>query len=415
MRKLPAIFCLLVYLSAYSQNGKDLYFQPNFAIGVTASKIFDEVTYIPLQTNKKSLFGRIKQLLVSDNYFIIWDADTNSIYFFDKTGKFIKKYRPPKCTIKNIQLDKSRNALFITGSNKNFKFSQAEIEKMMEDPTNPEFARFSWSGYYDLKDIHKEKVQEIKHFSLSLVTPTIFGASHWVYSYAYANRKWEDNTDYELKVYSAGKTVSAYFPYNKKNSALFCKPAQISFFPGQDSSKLLFTRPYNYSIYELNSDSISLLYTLILPMENSLPGSFLSYPFRSKNDFDNFRMKNGSWVWSIDHLFRYNNYLFFSLDYNKSFREKSFMLDEASGRFYNISKISPDSTNAYLPLLTTGIQFCDGNYLYGSTSSNYMFQTKDNTQSRSPQYMPAIKAYFDKSSRTANPVIIQVKLKNKIG
>src|SRR5690606_28131365 len=113
------------------------------------------VNYIPLETTKKSVFGRIRQLLVSADYFIIWDADTNFIYFFDKKGKFVKKYRPPNCTIKSIQLDKERNALFISGSNKNYNFSPAEVEKMMEDPTNKSFARFTWSAFYDLGDIHR--------------------------------------------------------------------------------------------------------------------------------------------------------------------------------------------------------------------------------------------------------------------
>jgi hypothetical protein len=414
MRKWIAIFCFIVYYTASGQSTRDLYFQPSFATGAPASKIFEEINYIPLETTKKSLFGRIRQLVVSDDYFIIWDADTNFIYFFDKKGKFIKKYRPPNCTIKTIQLDKSRNALFISGSNKNFSFSPAEIEKMMEDPTNRSFARFTWSAYYDLSDIHKEKIQRLKDFSLALVAPTIFN-NWWAYSYIFANRKFADNTGYELKVYDGEKNIREDFSYNKRNEAFYYKPEQVNFFPTNDRERLLFTRPYNYSIYQLTKDSVSLLYTLILPLENSLPKAFFTHPFRSKNDLDLYRTQNGSLVWKINNVYRVQHYMFFSLDYNKSPRERNFMLDETTNRFYSTGKINTDSTNGYLPLLQSGIQYADENHLYSSASSSSMFQSKDNNQARNPEYKPAIKQYFEKGTRTDNPVIIQLKLKNKIG
>jgi len=91
------------------------------------------------------------------------------------------------------------------------------------------------------------------------------------------------------------------------------------------------------------------------------------------------------------------------------------MYDEGTKRFYNMGRVSTDSSTAYLPLLQNGIQYCDNEYLYTSISSSTMFQTRDNTQRRSPQYTPEIKEYFDKGDRTDNPVIIQLKLKNKIG
>jgi len=413
MRILIVITCFIFSFPVIGQTDNTLYFQPNFANGSSASKFYEEVNYIPLETTRKSLFGRIRQLLVSDQYFIIWDADTNSIYFFDKTGKFIKKYRPPKCVIKSIQLDKSRNAIFITGGNKNYRFSQAEIEKMMEDPTNTKFARFSWSGYYSLEDINKEDVQEIKHFSLALVTPTIFDANSWAYSYIYANKKWEDLTDYELKIYNGGTTTHQYFPYSKKNSSIYLQSQQVRFFPTPQND-FLFVRPYYYNIYKLTKDSVSLLYTLVLPLENSLPKSFYDYPYKTKNEIQTYRDNNGSIVWELYNLCKYNNYLFFSLDYKKNFRDRHFMFDEDSRKFFNIGKIGPDSTNAFLPI-ASNIQYCDGKYLYSSISSSNMFQTKENTQQRNPKYTPALKQYFENSHREANPVIIQLKPKMKIG
>lgn len=415
MRKWMTIFCLAAFYAVVAQNAKELYFQPGYASGANVSKVFEEVNYIPLETTKKSLFGRIRQLLVSDEYFIIWDADTNFIYFFDKKGKFIKKYRPPNCTIKSIQLDKQRNAVFISGSNKNYNFSPAEVEKMMEDPTNKSFARFTWSAYYDLEDIHQEKIQRLKGFSLSLVSPTIFDNNSWAYSYIFSNRKFADQTEHELKIYDGEKNTNQYFPYNKRNDAYYFKPEQVSFFPTDKAGTLLFTRPYNYGIYQLTKDSTSLLYTLVLPLENSLGKPFFVHPFRSKNDFDQYRQQNGSLIWKIDNVVQLQHYLYFSLDYNRSPRDRNFMFDESTNRFYATGKITADSTNAFLPVLSGSIQYSDGNYLYSSASSSSMFQNKDYNQSKNPEYQPAIKEYFENGTRTDNPVIIQLKPKNKIG
>ncbi|MCH5689673.1 hypothetical protein LWM68_38875 [Niabella sp. W65] len=65
--------------------------------------------------------------------------------------------------------------------------------------------------------------------------------------------------------------------------------------------------------------------------------------------------------------------------------------------------------------MSGSIQYSDGNYLYTSASSSTMFQNKEYNQAKNPQYKPAIKQYFEKGSRTDNPVIIQLKPKNKIG
>ena len=64
---------------------------PAHARGGTASQIFEKVNFIPLETTKESLFGKIDQLAVTKDYFIILDEQTNSILIFKKNGKFHAK------------------------------------------------------------------------------------------------------------------------------------------------------------------------------------------------------------------------------------------------------------------------------------------------------------------------------------
>ncbi len=414
MKKLAALLFLILNFTAFPQRGQELYFQPEFAGGAPASKVFEEINYIPLQTTKKSLFGRIKKLIVQDDYYIIWDDDTNPICFFDKTGTFIKKYRPPKCIIQSIQLNKNKNALFISGKNKHYNFSQTEIEKMMEDHTNNSFARFAWSGYYDLNDVRKKQVQELKGFSISLVSPTIFNNGQWAFSYVAANKKWSNDTAYEVNVYNDQTITRQYFPYSKMADKVYYQSSRASFYPTPDSVILLFTHPYQYSIYQLTKDTTSVLYKLILPLEISLPQSFFSGTFKTKNDVQQFKMQNRSLVWGIYDLYRLKHYLFFSLDYDRNRRERDFLYDESTKRFYSTSKIKEDSANCYLPVLPYGVQYADENYLYSSVSSAALISNMATYKNMEPKYSSVLEKFFQQITAQYNPIIIQLKPKNKI-
>ncbi|RYE37744.1 MAG: 6-bladed beta-propeller, partial [Sphingobacteriales bacterium] len=70
---------------------KTLRVDPSNSFGASASEAFDSATYIPLETTKESIFGKIDKLEVTDKYFIILDENTNSILFFDRQGKFQHK------------------------------------------------------------------------------------------------------------------------------------------------------------------------------------------------------------------------------------------------------------------------------------------------------------------------------------
>ncbi|MBK8087175.1 MAG: 6-bladed beta-propeller [Chitinophagaceae bacterium] len=99
MRNIFAALFLLMASLAAGQSAQTLYFDPNSTIGAPASRVFESISYIPLETTRQSLFGQISRLVVTDQYFIIFDYDTQGLYFFDRSGKFIKNIR----TI-NIQL-----------------------------------------------------------------------------------------------------------------------------------------------------------------------------------------------------------------------------------------------------------------------------------------------------------------------
>ncbi len=411
---LYAILGLVIANTAVAQP-KTLYFDPNYATGAPVSKIFEEVTYIPLETTKESLFGYIGHLVVTEDYFIVLDFDTNTIYFFNKNGKFVKKYENKKYSLKSIQYMADKNALYIAGMNKNFNPTSKELQAIMENPMDRKLNKFAQVWHFPLKDIQNAKTEEIKNFDIVLTNPVPFNNNSWVFSNIYANKNAADSIDYEIKI-SNGKNVEKMFlPYNRYKAGLFTsRPGSAIFSQTGYEDTLLFARPYDYHVYQLTPDSIRVLYKIILPYENSLPQSFYSLTFNTRGEYDDYRQKYAAYVWGLQGLITYKNLLFFNLDFFRSPRDRRFVFDNTTSQFYNLSKITGDSTNAFLPVMGNNFQYNDNNYLYTSVASSHMFNNKENTAKRNPVYNDVMKNYFDKSNSSSNPVIIQLKPKASI-
>lgn len=391
-----------------------LYFDQAYATGAPQSAVFDEVNYIPLETNRESVFGRINQLIVTHKYFIIWDTDTDAIYFFDKEGKFLKKLSDKRNTIKSIQLDKNKNALLIVQLSKSYLPSQKQIQSALDNPFKNSALKYYKSFYYDLNDINAAKTSPIKNLDFIMANPIILNSKYWAFSYIYANKGWDDITDYELKVSDGNKIVQSFFPYSRQKSSIFYgSPQKISFYNTLNPSYLLFTRPFNYSIYKFSMDTLIEAYQVVFPMANTLPNSFFTQNFESRKAFEDYKQKNAGFVWGLDNIVEFKNLLFFSIDTWRSFNERNFILNKTTNQFLNYNKISADSSNYFLPPTGYRVQYFDENYLYSSVPSSSMFQSYESSKTRNVQYPPTLKVFFEKAKQTDNPVIIQIKPKTK--
>ncbi len=407
MRNLFAALFLFIAKLAVGQSAQTLYFDPNSTIGAPASRVFESISYIPLETTRQSLFGQISRLAVTPQYFIIFDFDTQGLYFFDRSGKFIKKFKDDKYTIASMQLMEKENALYLLQVNRNFRPTEQERDELVRNPFSKNSMKYGRSVLYGLADIQSEQITEIKGFAISMTNPHYLAPNQWAYSLVLADKDAKDSVDFELKISNGSKTLRSYFPYAKRNSSYLSDPGNIEFYNTGQPGSLLFSRPYNYSVYQLTADSVTILYNFVLPFENTVPKTFFTKEFSSRNELRDYKQTNPAYVWRINGLVPINNFLFFSLDYQK--RDRRFIFDRNSNRFYNINRISPDSSNAYLPVIGWGIQYYDKTVLYSSISSDAMFRSRDTEQHRNPVYTPLLKEYFEKSKATSNPVIIILK------
>ena len=78
-----------------------------------------------------------------------------------------------------------------------------------------------------------------------MANPIILNSKYWAFSYIYANKGWDDITDYELKVSDGNKIVQSFFSFiADKIFHFYGSPQKISFYNTLNPSYLLFTRPF---------------------------------------------------------------------------------------------------------------------------------------------------------------------------
>ncbi len=83
------------------------------------SDIFDNISFIKLETNEHCLIGNISKLIALDNYFIIMDINNDNVLVFDTSGHFVNRIgrkglsEPEYIHTDDIAYDKHTDAVLI--------------------------------------------------------------------------------------------------------------------------------------------------------------------------------------------------------------------------------------------------------------------------------------------------------------
>ena len=373
---------------------------PANAQGGTASHIFDEVNYIPLETTKESLFGKVYKLFVTGDYYIVFDRETNSFFIFDKKGKFHSKIYGG-----NTQ----RSYIFISNVDKERK------QILYAKNGSNSVSYFNFDG----KKIKEDEPKYITSYSY-------FFPNNILASYDYSvNTRNSDSVRNEIILTKNDTIYREYFPYNRKTANLIEKDISMSspyfFYGSGNDSAALFVRPYDYSIYQLTPTTLKKKYNFIFPLTNSLPVDFAINEIYSGKRQE-YYMNNKDIIYGLSHTYQVGNTLFFRLlDWSGLMGKNSFMYNIKSNTLICVNHIVSDSLAYFLPIADdnmVGRDFansnflaCDGKYIYTSYSSLAMFQAKEATLDKKPSYPPVLENYFKTESRKSNPVIVQLKLK----
>ena len=406
---------------SFSQKVTDLRIAPTYATNPRASQVFDEINYIPLETTKESLFGTINQLEVTEKYFIVFDNATNAILVFEKNGKFHAKISGRPLNISSFKYAKENDRILVYSVNN--KSISADIQNKFEKNTDEAlnlYRKFFKLTYYDLDGKKLPAKAPENTFSLANLSSIDLPNGITFSNFAIADEQMRDSSANQLNLYKNGELYQSYFPYNtQRDVAQFGKYLGRSsgFTKSANDTIVYFTRPLEYKIYQLTPHTLTEKYKLIFPMSNTIPQTFFTDNI-SQEDRRSYFNDNRAIITGISNVYVMNNWLLFKINNNDRNRNttNNFIYDLRSGNLISLNKTGPDSTCYFLPVFDYPFSYesfkaIDKNYFYTYISSARMFQARDATADKNPEYPEQLKKYFAKGDKRDNPVMVQLKLK----
>ncbi|PUZ30069.1 6-bladed beta-propeller protein [Chitinophaga costaii] len=397
MRKLCLFIVLLTHFTAIAQ--VELRIDPAAAIGCSISQLFEKVDYIPLETSRESIFGKIDQLYVTDLYYIILDNDTNSFLLFLKNGKF---YSRMSCGPKN-QNDGAR--FFVVDNTKKqisvgYYFNKIKI--------------FDFEGHLIETQIPRTEFQYIYPLGQEQVI-------YYAVNYDYKKSK-QDTLDHELKFMHAGNTYQQFFPFINYNHVIGNDDLIFThnsyFFDTGIDGKVTFVRHYDFHVYTADSMKVQPVYNFIFPLSRSLPIDFSSNPAYYKKRFS-YINNDHQVIFGLSFFYQLHQLLFFKLD-DLSNKNTSYVYDLSSSTLIGTAHIESDSTNSFLPVFGVDTEptfnfnaysflTTDGSALYAYVSSQEMFSGKTLAAEKNVPFNNVMKDYFNRNTIKSNPVIVRLQ------
>ncbi|NRF40945.1 6-bladed beta-propeller [Pedobacter foliorum] len=385
---------------------------PINANGGNASEVFESVTYIPLETTKESTFGKVDQLEITDEYYIILDKTTNSILIFKKDGKFHGKIKGGSFTLTNI--DNRMDNFKINKWTREIMFSRWDVKTSQQT-----HCFFNYDGKKTREILSRDK--ELIIYNGRFVSKDLM-----ILAENYDDDKKNGvKTKYLMEYANDFKKPKTFaFPYQAEGLSISEEVMSAGSGPfynyGVDSA-VFFVKPYDYNIYKAAPNTLKHAYRFLFPLVNSLPKDFLF-----NNEYKGKRFKylqdNPDAIFALSNCFQVGDNLVFKANcFNNDFNKQASMIyNLKSGSLIALGHITTDAMSYFLPVADdrmtgyTGFVASDGKYLYSSFSSVYMFQTHEENKDKNVKYNRVLIDYFGKGSGENNPVLVQIKLKDDL-
>lgn len=375
---------------------------PDQPLGAPAAKLFRSIQYIPLETTKESLLGRVDRLYVTDSMFVVLDYSTNNIFIFRKDGKFHTKFSAGHKSeyggIRFLNVDAANTTISFRdydGNQKTYDFNGNQLSTRKLDD--------GLSYYYPLKDSVEVR------FRLNY------------------DHKGSGNeaTGHELNFFRGDSLLRQEFSYTYNNKIITNDEIIYGydgvFFGTPTDSLVHLVKPYQYTVYAVTPDSSTEAFRFVFPQERSLPADFLTNAGYYRNRFKYLQTKGPKMITVIASFYQIRNWAFFRLlsmrtPGNQSF---SFMYNLDNNALFAVENIAPDASNSYLPIgssnglpVTTFMAHSflanDGTAIYSSVTSGEMFAGKEAAKAKNVTYNEVLTKYFKQSDRKSNPVIVQM-------
>lgn len=170
----------------------------------------------------------------------------------------------------------------------------------------------------------------------------------------------------------------------------------------------IITRPFCDTIYKLIKDSLFAAYKLLLPLENTLPASFYTKPFKNKTERENFYRNNGWMMRQVYSFYESPRFIFFTIGYLSNF--DSYIYEKQTDVTYKTKNIKPDSSHYNLHLLPTFGLMREGDKFYKPQKAADLLAFFD--QYKNVPIPKELEEFIKSKPSATSPVIVEFKLKN---
>lgn len=346
---------------------------------------------------------------VTQKYILLVDYTNKKLLVYSKEGKFVKNIDFKKFgegfypTYKELT-----NQVNFFGKNKNYSLTTKDQVKIKLDWNNPRNKKYFKKYTIDLndpsftikKDIPDEKdIVQVNHLY----------DDYYVQGQIIVSPLYNDSVDHELKVYKNNELVKRFFPYNRIAEPRFLYAQENVSVNKTDTAHIHFVaRPYSDTIYKMVRDSLLPAYKLVLPLENTLPASFYTMPFKNKTERDNFNRNNGWALHQVYSFYETPRFIYLLVAYLSNY--DSYIYEKQTNVTYKAKNIKSDSSQYNLQLFSNFGTIRQGDRFYKPYKASELltfFEQHKNVR------VPKELEEFIKSNPPANtPVIVEFKFKN---
>lgn len=410
----------IVLKSSYSQqNLKEVEVRIDLsqAIGRTASKVFDSIRYIPLETNKNSLFSNIDQLIVTPEYFIILDFGTQSILVFNKDGKFYSRIKQ----IGNVKGGPGKLASFdmfgymTFDSENNYLLVTSHVPTAANSQLNNKIHFFKLDGTL-VKSIDISSWRALyRHFQ-------------YVPSQKLLYYKKQSKDIGEADIYLVdykNELIDKYCLQGKSVNLNLLRggvPSGFSMFQNSYSRESSVFIRETYSLYKiLDGKPISKL-QFVFPIESSMPSDFFldtlkwsdRVDMRDKKSRIGYINTNANVILDFNFILWQDNFIHFvPVIQKRTTQATGYIYNLSSGILLDMNKFRPDDKNGMMPIPLKFISLHNGrfySYLSAAALSNAL-EKRQNANSKNDKL---IQSFLQNRNKNKNPVIVETILSPKL-
>ena len=333
-----------------AQQVEKIYINPKNPAIQKQSGFIDSLKFTPFESVAGISFNESANVRLTEKYFLVTDYSTGFLYIYTKAGAFVKKinFRSQTDNLYPAYNVKTNEIVFF-GNNNNYTLTSKDRVKIQLDWSNPRNLKYFKKFVIDLNDT-AFAIKKVKPDKYNLINAYPFYADQYIQTKIITSSLYKDSTGYEVNIYEDEKPVKNYFPYNRVNEPKFLFSEENVSIASSDTPYISYLmRPYCDTVYKWVNGSLSPVYQLVMPVENSLPAAFFKDPSVTKTDRENFKRNNGWAFHQVRDFLETSRLIYMTISFFSHY--EVFVYDKQTHTTYNAAKIKGDPKQYNLTLL----------------------------------------------------------------